>query len=382
MTDNVVRWRVRCQRSVEYDVVNAPHLFHPQNPALLSLGRVDNGRRFVVVDANVARDHATEIQAYFAHHGVNAKIAIFPGGEENKTLGMYLEILHELDVFPIHRRDEPIIVIGGGVLTDVVGFAASNYRRGVPHIKVPTTLMGYVDASVGIKSAINFNGHKNRLGSFEPPRRVLLDRAFLKTLSRRHLLNGVCEIIKLAIIKDAELFCALESAGTESVAAHFQNPSGGEILDCAISGMLEELQSNLFEDNLSRKVDFGHTFSHALESRHTPHLLHGEAVLLDIAVSILIARNRKLLSEQETARVFSLIDRLGMVLSTDSLDSNLLWQSLLERIENRNGLQRVPIPDAIGHCVFLNDIERLEIETSVRTLKEWGRVPYAAATQR
>ncbi len=79
----------------------------------------------------------------------------------------YLWILRELDGFPINRRDEPIIAIGGGVLTDIAGFVASSYRRGVPHIKVPTTLMGYIDASVGIKTGINFNGHKNRLGSFE-----------------------------------------------------------------------------------------------------------------------------------------------------------------------------------------------------------------------
>ena len=134
-----------------------------------------------------------------------------PAGEENKSVEVYLDILRQLDSFPIHRRDEPIIAIGGGVLTDVVAFIASSYRRSVPHIKVPTTLMGYVDASIGIKTGINFNGHKNRLGSFEPPRQVLLDKTFLKTLPRRHLLNGVCEIIKLAIIKDARCFANLNN---------------------------------------------------------------------------------------------------------------------------------------------------------------------------
>ena len=381
MSNGVIRWRVRYQYPIEYDVVDAPHLFQPQNQALLAVGKTAGGRRFVVVDANVARYHARDIHAYFAHHNVNAKIVIFPGGEQHKTLEMYLDILHELDAFPIHRRDEPIIAIGGGVLTDVVGFAASNYRRGIPHIKVPTTLMGYVDASVGIKSGINFNGHKNRLGSFEPPCRVLLDKTFLKTLPHRHLLNGVCEIIKLAIIKDAALFRKLEQYGAESIAARFQNPSGAEILDSAISGMLEELQPNLFEDNLSRNVDFGHTFSHELEARHTPDLLHGEAVLLDIAVSTLIARNRQLLSEPDTARVFSLIDRLGITLNTGSLDVELMWRSLLERIEHRNGLQRVPMPDALGHCVFLNDITRREIESSVRALNEWMRLQNAAVIE-
>ena len=364
------RWRVACHRPISYDIVEAPRLFDPQNRALLSAGRIEDGRRFLVVDGNFAGYHAGQMHAYFAHHGIEAKIVLFPGGEENKRIETYLDILRELDAFPIHRRDEPIIAIGGGVLTDVVGFIASSYRRGVPHIRVPTTLMGYVDASVGIKTGINFNGHKNRLGSFEPPARVLLDRSFLKTLPRRHVLNGVCEIIKLAIIKDAGLFRLLEEDGAESIAARFQNPAGGKILDRAISAMLEELAPNLFEDDLCRNVDFGHTFSHGLEEHHEARLLHGEAVLLDIAVSTLIAARRHLLSQRETTRIFRLIDGLGVVPATCVLDTELMWRSLLERIEHCNGLQRVPLPRSIGNCVFVNDIARREIEYSVRALTE------------
>lgn len=167
----------------------------------MSLGRIENGRRFVVVDSNVDRHYSAQIRNYFSYHGVEAKIITFPGGEENKTIENYLSIVRELDSFPIHRRDEPIIAIGGGVLTDVVGFVAGSYRRGVPHIKVPTTLIGYVDASIGIKTGVNFNGNKNRLGAFASPQKVLLDKSLLKTLPKRHILNGLCEIIKLAVIR-------------------------------------------------------------------------------------------------------------------------------------------------------------------------------------
>ncbi len=371
MSDGITRWRVSHQRRVEYDIVEAPHLFRPQNQALLSVGRIEGGRRFVVVDENVDRHHGDRIRAYFAQHRIDARIVIFPGGEENKTVDAYLGILDELDTFPIHRRDEPIIAIGGGVLTDVVGFIAGSYRRGVAHIKVPTTLMGYVDASVGIKTGVNFNGHKNRLGSFEPPQRVLLDRTFLNTLPRRHLLNGVCEIIKLAIIKDAELFRRLERDGAQSVASSFQNPDGEGILGRAISGMLEELEPNLFEDDLSRKVDFGHTFSYGLETRHEACLLHGEAVLLDVMVSILIARKRGLLSERDMSRVLRLVGQLGIKSDICLLDASLMWQSLLELVEHRNGLQLVPLPNTLGGCVFVNDITQQEIEFSIQMLNDW-----------
>jgi 3-dehydroquinate synthetase len=328
MTDRMFTRRVTFQHTIEYEVVNSPNLFHPQNQALLSVGKIDNARRFVVVDENVERNFSREIRNYFALNRIEAKIITFSGGEDHKTLESYLSIARELDSFPIHRRNEPIIAIGGGVLTDVVGFVASSYRRGMPHINVPTTLMGYIDASLGIKTGINFNGNKNRLGAFAPPQKVLLDKSFLKTLPRRHILNGVCEIIKLAVIKDLDLFCFLEVQGAQSVDAHFQNDEGGAILDRAMSGMLQELQPNLLEEDLARRVDFGHTFSYGLETRRETHLLHGEAVLLDIAISTLIARERNLLSDDETGRIFHLFAALGIILDTTILEPLLLWQSL------------------------------------------------------
>lgn len=368
MTGGTSRWRVTYQRTIEYEVINAHNLFDPCQTSLLFPNQARHSRRFVVVDGNVDRLYGESIRAYFHHHGITAKVFTFPSGEENKTLEHYLSIARALDSFPIHRRDEPVIAIGGGVLTDVAAFVASTYRRSVPHIKVPTTLMGYIDAAIGIKNGINFNGNKNRLGSFEPPQRVLLDRSFLKSLPRRHILNGVAEIIKLAIIKDAGLFELLETDGALSVSNGFQDEPGGALLDRAIGGMLEELEPNLYEDELARKVDFGHTFSYGLETHHEAHLLHGEAVLLDILLSCLIARERGLLSPEESTRIFALTFGLGFELDTCLLDPHLLLESLEERTYHRNGLQRVPLPHGIGGCVFANDIQPSEVENAHQNL--------------
>ena len=381
MTREPAHWCVRHHRTLAYDITECSSLFSPENTALLLPGRLEGGRRFVVLDRQVARHHGEEISSYFAHRGIDAKIVLFTAGEAGKTFDRYLDLLRELDAFPIHRRDEPIIAIGGGVLTDVVGYVASSYRRGVPHVKVPTTLMGYVDAAVGIKNGINFNGHKNRLGSFEPPLRVLLDRGFLNTLPHSHILNGVCEIIKLAIIKDAHLFHLLEIHGSESIDARFQNDTGEAILRRAISGILEELEPDLFESNLMRTMDFGHTFCYGLEARHEDHLLHGEAVLLDIVVSVLIAQRRHLISVSETDRIFRLIDTLGIALDGALLDPELMWRSLLDRVEHRNGHQSVPMPNPLGRCVFLNDISRREIERSVEELEKWRNPGYEPACE-
>jgi len=374
MTNGTRKWHVAYQRAIEYEVVTSPNIFQPQNEALLSVGKRENTRRFVVVDGNVEKYYSTEIRNYFKQHHIETKIVTFPAGEENKSVDNYLWLLRELDAFPINRRDEPIIAIGGGVLTDVTGFVASSYRRGVPHIKIPTTLMGYIDASVGIKTGINFNGNKNRLGSFEPPTKVFLDRTFLKTLPKRHILNGVCEMLKLAVIKDAALFDLLESHGAECVDSKFQDGSGASILNRSVEGMLEELQPNLYEEDLARKVDFGHTFSYGLETVQATQLLHGEAVLIDIVISSILAKTRGLLSEMELNRILNLITKLGIVVNDDSINPDLLWKTLEERTYHRNGLQRVPLPEGLGNCTFVNDIKFDEIQSACKLLENWTEI--------
>lgn len=370
MTNRMKNWHVSHQRTVEYEVANCPDIFNPQNEALLSTGKRKNSRRFVIMDANVNTYFSKAIKDYFDFHQVETRIFVFPSGEKNKTVDNYLWILRELDEFPINRRDEPIIAIGGGVLTDIGGFVASSYRRGVPHIKVPTTLMGYVDASVGIKSGVNFNNHKNRLGSFEPPKKVLLDRNFLKTLPERHILNGVCEILKLAVVKDLTLFELLELHGNSCIESKFQDEIGASILDRSVGDMLEELQPNLYEDELARKVDFGHTFSYGFETHDEAQLLHGEAVLLDIVLSSIIANGRHLLSNRDLDRVFDLISKLGTPLRNDLVTPEPLWDTLQERTYHRNGLQRVPLPEGLGQCGFVNDISYKEIYSACKFLDE------------
>ena len=370
MTKRTNVWYVRHERPVEYEVANCQNIFHLENEALVSVGKREKSRRFVIVDSHVEKHFSAQIREYFAHHKVDAKVLVFPSGEKNKTVDNYLWVLRELDEFPIQRRDEPIIAIGGGVLTDIAGFVASSYRRGIPHIKVPTTLMGYVDASIGIKAGINFNNNKNRLGAFEPPKKVFLDRNFLKTLPHRHLLNGMCEMLKLAVIKDNDLFELLESHGTSSIESRFQDETSASILDRSVGGMLEELQPNLYEDDLSRRVDFGHTFSYGLETHPQTDLLHGEAVLIDILISSLLASARGLLSEKDLNRLFELVAKFGIILNDKLVTPDLLWKTLEERTMHRNGYQRVPLPAGLGGCAFVNDIRFEEIRSAYKIYEE------------
>ncbi len=263
-----------------------------------------------------------------------------------------------------------MIAIGGGVTTDVVGFVASCFRRGVPHVKVPTTLMGYVDASVGIKTAVNYLDGKNRMGNFEVPKAVLLDKSFFTTLSDRDIRNGVGEILKLAIIRDRRLFDLLERVGQETINTKFQEEESDRILDAAIKGMIEELQPNLYELNLERAVDFGHTFSPCLEMTALDDLLHGEAVAIDVAFSTVLASGRGILSGLEKDRILRIMDRLALPTFHQSIEPDLLWEGLKERTAHRDGLQRVPLPRRIGKCVFINDVSYDDIKKACTELHQ------------
>ena len=302
-----------------------------------------------MIDASVDKLYGDCIRSYFDYHGVKCRFHRVDVSEPVKGMPMVERVVVGLDGFGVDRRGEPIIVIGGGVAMDIVGMAASVYRRGTPFIRVPTTLIGQVDAGVGVKTGVNFNGHKNRLGTYFPADLTLVDRSFLRTLDRRHTSNGMAEILKMAIIKDARLFELLERYGEQLLETSLcpQDPHAdavaAEVLSRSIQGMLTELQPNLWEARLERAVDAGHTFSPAFEMHALPELLHGEAVSLDLALTSIIALRRGLLEDQECERIFGLLGQLELPSWHRLVAPGLTWEALQETVRHRGGLQRVPL---------------------------------------
>lgn len=380
-------WRVSTQKEVSYEVRFLDNLFRLDRTDLLEFGSEPwcgtRLRRFVVVDSNVNALHGDMIRAYFDHHDVEDEILVVEADETVKDFGTAARIVEAMDRFGLARRCEPVIVIGGGVLMDTVGLAASLYRRGTPFVRVPTTLIGLVDAGVGAKTGINFNGHKNRLGTYAPADLTLIDRSFLSTLDRRHVSNGLAEILKIALIKDYGLFRMLEQHGPRLLDEHFQGYTiSGEqaavaVLRAATHGMLEELQPNLWETTLERCVDYGHTFSPTVEMRALPALLHGEAVCVDMALTTVLAYRRGLLTTQERNRVLSVMAALELPSWDPMLCPEVLSQALEDTVRHRDGLQRLPLPVGIGDVTFVNDVTEDEIRTALtiqRALHE-ARIP-------
>ncbi|MGL5829427.1 MAG: hypothetical protein ACRC0L_07645, partial [Angustibacter sp.] len=153
-------WQVTADSQQSYEVAVSEPLLHPDNMDLISAGRTP-GRRLVFIDDGLPEAWPDQFRAYFAAHSVIPTIRVVPGGEDCKTLDSVRLLLEEMHAFDVDRRHEPVIVVGGGALLDAAGFAAAIYRRGVPFIRVPTTLLAYVDASVGIKTGVNFGIGKN-----------------------------------------------------------------------------------------------------------------------------------------------------------------------------------------------------------------------------
>jgi 3-dehydroquinate synthase len=313
------------------------------------------GRRALVVTTpTVERLYGRRLRAYLARTGGDAHVAVVGRTEATKQLDGVTDIC-DLAAARGLERSSPIVAVGGGVCTDLSGLAAALYQRGVPHINVPTTFVGLIDAGIGVKNAVNHGGRKSALGTFHPPENCLLDPGFLDTLPARHRRNGLAESIKLAIVVDATLFALLERSGPAIVDGSARSsPIVLDVIRRSVKGMLGELAPNLFEvDDLRRKVDFGHTFSAYIEMASEHRVLHGEAVAMDVALSTEIAMVVGLLDVADRDRIIALLRRCGLATHYPPVSAEQLWRSLRAIVEHRDGELHLVVPTGIGVCTFL-----------------------------
>lgn len=370
-------WRVSATQDLQYEVLQLDGLFDRSNRRFLdACGAGATTRRHVaVIDERVDALYGEGIRDYYAHHGVELRALVLSVSEETKGLDTALTIIQHLESEGVLRRSDSLIGIGGGVLLDIVGFAAGLYRRGIPYIKVPTNAMAIWDAAIGIKTAVNVLGRRNRLGSYHAPSKALLDRRFLRTVDRRNLSNGMGELLKLAVIKDERLFSLLEEHSAMLMDEAFQDGVvAPEVIARAVHGMLEELAPNLWELTLERSVDFGHSFGPLIEMHALPELLHGEAVALDVLFSCHIARRRGLLDASDVERVITTMRAMELPLTHRLFeDPTMLQAALADTMKHRDGLQRLPMPNGIGQCVFLNDVSADDIRHAALEMANAGR---------
>ena len=231
------------------------------------------GKLLLLTDENVAPLYGQTVHKALVEAGFTVSDYVIPAGEESKSTQQYLSVVSTLAREGFSRSDA-IIALGGGVVGDLAGFCASSYLRGIPFVQIPTTLLACVDSSVGGKTAINLPEGKNLLGAFYQPKLVLIDPLTLKTLPPSVYADGMAEVIKYGMIRDPQLFCALENhAWTDT-----------QIISRCVTIKSEVVAADEFDNGCRLLLNYGHTIGHAIEKCSHFEVSHGSAVAIGMSI--------------------------------------------------------------------------------------------------
>ena len=339
------------------------------------------GRCVSLVDQNVEENFGSKIDAYFYHHDIKFEKLIYRAMEVDKGIGTVEKMLGDFKRLGV-SRNEPVLIIGGGVLSDTGGLACSLYHRGTPYVMLSTSLVAGIDAGPSPRTCCDGFGYKNLFGAYHTPMLSITDRTMFRSLRPGWLRHGIAEIIKMAVVKDKDLFEDLEQGGQRLIETRFgslnTNPStsGDEINDLsqrilgrAIKSYVEAEYGNLYETHQCRPHAFGHTWSPGFEI--PSGLLHGHAVSVGMGFGSYQAMRQGWISEQQFQRITRLITSFDLSLWHPILDEqHLVWEAQLRMTEKRGGNLAAPLPKgSIGQCDYLNEMSETELLESLSDYK-------------
>jgi len=254
-------------------------------------GLFDSSRRCLVVsNETVGPLYLNTVRSSLQEAGWQVADCILPDGERFKTIATWSMVLDALMESRL-ARNEPVIALGGGVVGDITGFAAACYRRGIPCVQIPTTLLAQVDSSVGGKTAVSHADGKNMIGAFYQPRLVWIDSEVLQSLPLRELQAGLAEVIKYGAIRDREFFDFIKGNATELLTLHEAAVSRAIMESCCYKA--EIVMRDETEQGSRALLNLGHTFGHAIESMtHYTEFLHGEAIAIGMCMAVRLSEQR------------------------------------------------------------------------------------------
>ncbi|MBK1665752.1 3-dehydroquinate synthase [Rhodospirillum rubrum] len=283
-------------------------------------------RVFVVTDATVAALHLDALLASLGAAGIAHDHVVLPAGEATKSFSQLEELL-DLLLAARFERSTTLLALGGGVIGDLVGFAAAILLRGVDFIQIPTTLLAQVDSSVGGKTGINTAYGKNLVGAFHQPRLVLADTTVLDTLPRRELLAGYGEVVKYGVIDDPAFFDWLEEHGSALIAGDGAARIHAVLTACRAKARV--VAEDEREGGRRALLNLGHTFGHALEAEtgFGPTLLHGEAVALGMVMALDLSVRLGLCPPADAVRLRAHLDHVGLPTDPRRLEGAPAWNA-------------------------------------------------------
>jgi 3-dehydroquinate synthase len=370
----------------DYKVYFTSALFNPSNTILDNFFKERNTtpyqKIFFVIDQNVVNAHPhllEEISFYFKKYNTVLlidDILIIPGGEAAKNdLTLFNKIVKAVNLYNIDRHSY-IAAIGGGSVLDVAGYAAAVSHRGIRHIRIPTTTLSQNDSGVGVKNGINYFNKKNFIGTFAPPVGVFNDDQFLHTLSDRDWRSGISEAIKVALIKDAVFFDWIENNAHKLVSRDI-NTMNHLVRRCAELHMWHIAGCDPFERGSSRPLDFGHWSAHKLEQLTNFELLHGEAVVMGIALDSMYSSLSGRLPVEKAERIFQLLFQLGFEITHPFLQiekDNTILSGLNEFREHLGGRLTIMLLRDIGMGEEVHEIDTELLMEASRQLMHYSEI--------
>ena len=321
----------------------APKYFHSFSAFEKELAKYNYSKFFVLVDSNTRQHCFSKLSIFFK----NAIIIEIKPTDGNKNLASCEKIWQVLSAENADRKSI-LINIGGGMICDLGGFAASVFKRGIDFIHVPTTSMAMCDAAIGGKTAINFADAKNIIGTFHQPKQIFICTGFLESLPKRELISGLAEVIKHALLNnDKKILNQLNETAIE-------NLDWKKLVKSSVDYKMKVIEKDFFEQNIRKLLNVGHTFGHAVEAvlmhDEKKKLLHGEAVAIGFRFEILLSIIVFDLKLEEANFVLELLDKYFPIIQFSSAEKKKIITLLKADKKNENGKINFSLFKKIGNA--------------------------------
>ena len=325
-----------------------------------------SGQVVVITDSNVNIHYGEALSKNLNTSLKPIQLISIHAGERSKSFRTIDKIVTQMLEFGCDRNSV-VLAFGGGVVGDIAGFVASVYKRCIPYLQIPTTLLAQVDSSIGGKTGVNHPLGKNMIGTFYQPKMVWTDLAVLQTLPKQEIICGLGEIIKYGVIKDPELFKLVEENLDVIVALDLELVQEIVMRCCQIKA--EIVAEDETETGPRMVLNFGHTIGHALEAEMGyKKISHGEAVLLGMLVESKIALSLKMLNKEDFLRIEGLIAKFNLSGKFKSIDLKRLFEFIKSDKKSSSGQTKFVLPRKIGEVEIVEKVERDLIKSSMTSV--------------
>ena len=313
----------------------------------------------IVTDDNVSALYEKQITKTFDDLRLRYDVISIKPGEKSKSVSVFSEITSFLAQRNYNRADV-IVALGGGVVGDLAGFVASAYLRGVSFVQIPTTLLAQIDSSVGGKTAINIPEGKNLVGAFYQPSAVYIDMDFLTTLQDEDFADGMAELVKYAVIKDAQMFEALQNAGTITA----DSPILQDLIVKCLQIKRDVVTLDEFDKGERMKLNYGHTIGHGLErmcAQSGRHITHGQGVARGMVAITAASERLGQTQAGTTKRIIEVLEKQGLPTNIDGFDKDEILKGILVDKKNMADklniilIERKMLPFVQGKCMTCSD---------------------------